>query len=163
MIKRLLAAATLSAGLMSNSVSTTDAGEATMTSDQIKTFVSTFEMALNTGKPEAVDRLIAPGFTDHDPWPGHSADVSGFKAGLAEMRTSFPDLNVKVERVIAEGDFLAVQFRISGTQLGAFMGAAPTGKTFNIAAIDINRLSDGRIVEHWGVLDAAGLMSQLVP
>ena len=70
--------------------------------------------------------------------------MSGFKAGLAEMRTSFPDLNVKVERVIAEGDFLAVQFRISGTQLGAFMGAAPTGKTFNIAAIDINRLSDGK-------------------
>ena len=70
--------------------------------------------------------------------------MSGFKAGLAEMRTSFPDLNVKVERVIAEGDFLAVQFRISGTQLGAFMGAAPTGKTFNIAAIDINRLSDGQ-------------------
>lgn len=134
-----------------------------MTDDQIRTFTTAFEDALNSGKPEAADRLMAPGFTDHDPWPGHSPDAAGFKAGLAEMRSSFPDLNVKVERVVAQGDYLAVQFRISGTQLGPFMGAPATGKTFSIAAMDMNRMSGGQIAEHWGVIDAAGMMAQLSP
>jgi steroid delta-isomerase-like uncharacterized protein len=132
-----------------------------MTDDQIKAFVTHFETAMNTGRPEAADSLFAPGFTDHDPWPGHPADGAGFKAGLAEMRSSFPDLNVKVEQVIAQGDHIAVRFRISGTQLGAFMGAPPSGNTFSVAAIDIHRISDGRIAEHWGVIDAAAMMSQL--
>jgi steroid delta-isomerase-like uncharacterized protein len=134
-----------------------------MTGDQITTFITSFETTMNGGQAGAVDQFLAPGFIDHDPWPGHTPDAAGFKAGLAEMRMSFPDLNVKVDRVVAQGDYLAVQFRISGTQLGSFMGAPASGKTFSINAIDINRVSDGRIAEHWGVVDAAGMMAQLSP
>lgn len=50
---------------------------------------------------------------------------------------------------------------ISGSQLGEFMGAPATGKTFSIEAIDIVRMTDGRIAEHWGVMDAAGMAGQL--
>ena len=71
------------------------------------------------------------------------------------MRTSFPDLSVAVERVIAQDDLVVGHYKMSGTHLGDFMGAPASGKTFNVEAIDIVRMKDGRMVEHWGVLDAA--------
>ena len=132
-----------------------------MSNDQVQTFIGIFESSVNKGDPSAADALFAPNFVDHPPWPGHTPDLAGFKAGLAEMRQSFPDLNVRVERTVAQGDLLTVHFRISGTQLGSFMGAPASGKTFNVEMIDINRLSDGRIAEHWGVMDVASMMAQL--
>ena len=77
------------------------------------------------------------------------------------MRTGFPDLTVAVERVITQDDLVVGHQKMSGTHLGEFMGAPASGKTFNIEAIDIVRMKDGRIVEHWGVLDAAGMAEQL--
>jgi steroid delta-isomerase-like uncharacterized protein len=115
----------------------------------------------NQGNLDSAAQYFAPSFIDHAPWPGHPADVEGFKAGLAELRQSFPDLHVSVARTIAQGDLLAVQFRLSGSHLGPFMGAPATGKTFSIEAIDIVRMEDGRIAEHWGLIDTAALAAQL--
>ena len=140
---------------------TQPATETIVTSEQLKAFITTFEAAVNSGRDADADALFTPHFLDHDPWPGHTPDVAGFKAGLAELRQGFPDLSASVLRTVSEGDFITVQFRLSGTQLGEFMGAPASGKTFSIAAIDINRISDGRIAEHWGVIDAAGMMEQL--
>jgi steroid delta-isomerase-like uncharacterized protein len=155
-----IAVACLCAGLLTTHASSSLA-EVTMTKDQVQTYVAIFESAINKGDATAVEALLAPSLVDHAPWPGQTADMAGFKAGLAGMKQSFPDLNVKVERTVAEGDLLSVQFQISGTQLGSFMGAPASGKTFKVEAMDIVRLSNGRVVEHWGVFDAAGMMGQL--
>ncbi len=48
-----------------------------------------------------------------------------------------------------------------GTHRGPFMGIPPTGKTVRIDLIDIVRVEDGRIAEHWNVVDQLGLMRQL--
>jgi predicted ester cyclase len=124
-------------------------------------FGELIEAAFNRGDLSAVDDYFLPGFVDHAPWPGHPADVAGFKAGLAEMRKSFPDLHVTVERTVAEGDLLAVHHGMSGSQLGEFMGAPASGKSFRIEAIDIVRMIDGRIAEHWGLIDTAAMAGQL--
>ncbi|MHA1157954.1 MAG: ester cyclase, partial [Alphaproteobacteria bacterium] len=79
----------------------------------------------------------------------------------ADIRTSFPDLAVAVERVVEEGDTLVAHIKLSGTHLGDFMGAAPSGKTFAIEGIDIVRMDSGRITEHWGVMDEAAMARQL--
>ncbi len=136
------------------------AQEALMQDIQVQTIVTAFETVFSDDSA-TVGALFTPDMVDHAPWPGHSPDVAGFTAGLAEMRQSFPDLNVEVERTVSQGDLLTVHSRISGTQLGEFMGVPASGKTFNIEAIDILRLSSGRIAEHWGVLDAAGMAGQL--
>lgn len=128
---------------------------------QVQSVLDRFEAALNAGDVAAVDGLFTADMVDHAPWPGQTADVAGFKAGLAEMRQSFPDLHVTVERTVSQGDLLVVHFRMSGTQLGEFMGAPASSKTFNVEAVDIVRLTNGRIAEHWGVMDAAGMAAQL--
>ena len=120
-----------------------------------------FDVVVNRGDIGAADKFFQSSLIDHAPWPGQTADVAGFKAGLAEMRKSFPDLRVTVERTVAQGDLLVAHLKMSGSQLGKFMGAPASGKTFSIEAIDIVRMTDGRIAEHWGLMDAAAMAGQL--
>ncbi|MCT8329836.1 ester cyclase [Albidovulum sediminis] len=132
-----------------------------MTDTQISEFVSRYEAVLNGHDLTGSADLFTADFVDHAPWPGHSPDAAGFAAGLGEMVAAFPDLRVEVQRTVAEGDMLTTHFTLSGSQLGAFMGAPASGKTFNVEAIDILRMQDGRIAEHWGVIDAAAMAEQL--
>jgi steroid delta-isomerase-like uncharacterized protein len=127
----------------------------------VNSYVQTFEAAMNSGDPAAGRRLFAPGFVDHAPWPGQSPDAAGFEAGMAEMLAAFPDINVKVERTVTEDDYMTVHFIMSGTQLGPFMGAPASGKTFRAEVVDILRFVDGQVIEHWGVMDAAAMAEQL--
>ncbi len=69
------------------------------------------------------------------PWPGHTPDAAGFTAGLAEMTEAFPDFRVEVLQTVAQGNMVTWRFAVSGSQLGSFMGAPATGKTFNIEAV----------------------------
>jgi steroid delta-isomerase-like uncharacterized protein len=119
------------------------------------------EIVFNKGDLAAADGYFAADVVDHAPWPGQPADIAGFKAGLAELRTSFPDLRVTVEHTVEEGDMLAAHLRISGSQLGPFMDAPPSGRTFSVEAFDLVRLQEGRIAEHWGVIDTATMAAQL--
>jgi steroid delta-isomerase-like uncharacterized protein len=113
-------------------------------------FAFRFETMFATRDDKAVLAMFTPDFHDHAPWPGHSHDRAGFRDGLSEMRGAFPDLRIAVRQTIADGDRLAVHFSISGTHLGPFMGTPASGKTFEVEAIDIVRLRDGCIAEHWG-------------
>jgi steroid delta-isomerase-like uncharacterized protein len=128
---------------------------------EVTNFVTRFEAAFNGRDQGQVADLFTPDFVDHAPWPGHSADAAGFAAGLDEMVAAFPDLRVDVQRTVAQGDMLTTHFTVSGSQLGAFMGAPASGRTFNVEAIDILRLRDGRVAEHWGVMDTGAMADQL--
>ncbi len=132
-----------------------------MSDTEIAEFVTRFETILNRHDLAGSAELFTPDFVDHNPWPGHSSDAAGFAAGLGEMVTAFPDLSVDVQRTVAQGDMLTTHFTLSGSQLGEFMGVPASGKTFNVEAIDILRMRDGRIAEHWGVIDSAAMMEQL--
>ena len=134
----------------------------TETTKRNKETVAAFvKSVLSTGDTSLTERFIAPGFVDHQPWPGHPADVAGFNAGLAEMRRSFPDLRAEVVELSAEGDLVTALFHLSGTHLGPFMGQAPTGRTFRVTALDLLRMREGRVVEHWGFMDTEVMTRQL--
>jgi predicted ester cyclase len=66
-----------------------------------------------------------------------------------------------IEDVIGEGDRVAVRWSGSGTHVGEFMGIPPTGKSFTIAGIDIHRIENGRMAEHWHVVDQLSPLQQL--
>ena len=48
-----------------------------------------------------------------------------------------------------------------GTHTGELLGIPPTGREVEILVIDVVRVADGRIVEHWGIVDRLGLLQQL--
>lgn len=115
----------------------------------------------NRGDLAAADRYFDSRMVDHAPWPGQPPTLAGFKAGLAELRRAFPDLEVTMHRTVTEGDLVAVHMTLRGTHRGAFMGAPPTGKRIEVEAMDIVRVAGGKVTEHWGVLDEAKMSRDL--
>lgn len=75
--------------------------------------------------------------------------------------SGFPDLETKVEDVIAEGDLVVLRATLRGTHSGDFGGIAPTGRRIEVADVDIFRVRDGKIVEIWAGPDRFAMMQQL--
>lgn len=109
---------------------------------------------------DAVDRLLAPDFVDHNPWEGRPPSRDGWKAGTADFLAAFPDLRCEIDDLIAEGDKVAVRNRLMGTHRGEFVGP-PTGRRVEFRSVDIVRVTNGRIVEHWGLIDALTFLRQI--
>jgi predicted ester cyclase len=63
--------------------------------------------------------------------------------------------------MIAEGDEVVTRKTFHGTHEGEFMGIPPSGRTVNVSLIDVVRISEGQVVEHWSVGDNLGMMQQL--
>ncbi len=108
-----------------------------------------------------LDELVAPNFVNHTPAPGLPPDGEGIKQLLSMFRAAFPDGSMTIEDMIAEGDKVVSCKTYRGTHQGEFMGIPPTGRHVTVGLIDIMRLVDGKVVEHWNVGDDLGLLQQL--
>jgi steroid delta-isomerase-like uncharacterized protein len=110
---------------------------------------------------DALDELLSDDFVEHNPAPGQSPDRQGAKQLIGEALAAFPDLELEVEREIAEGDTVATSLRFTGTHRGEFAGVPATGRRVTVAVNEMTRFREGKCTEHWGVIDMAGLMAQL--
>ena len=101
-----------------------------------RTVVEYYELAFNEHKPEeAVERYVGPRYIQHNPQA-----PDGPEAFIAFVN-AFPEISVDIRRVIAEDDLVVTH--------GVVKFAAEDRGT---VAVDIFRLEDGRVVEHWDVL-----------
>jgi steroid delta-isomerase-like uncharacterized protein len=105
-----------------------------------------FERAAEIVDQDAPDNELLP----DDP-PARLIDT--FKETFSEAREGFPDLSITIEDVMAEGDRVAARVVMRGTHRGEFQGITPTGKRVEGRAIDMFRISNGKIMEHWGHAD----------
>jgi steroid delta-isomerase-like uncharacterized protein len=69
---------------------------------------------------------------------------------MLTFRHCYPDMVATVEGQVAEGDIVATWYVMRGTHLGVFPGVPATGKKITLRAVNVQRIRDGRIVEHWG-------------
>jgi predicted ester cyclase len=89
---------------------------------------------------------------------------AGLAAQIDSARRLFnalPDLNLVVEDRIFGGDKIVARNTWTGTHRGAFLGIEPTGKQIRFGTIDIWRVEDGKLAEHWDQVDFAGILNQL--
>jgi steroid delta-isomerase-like uncharacterized protein len=119
------------------------------------------EEAFNRGEVSVLDELVADDFVEHDPMPGMSPDRQGLKAMIRGLHEAFPDFHTKVEDQIVAGDKVVERWSCTGTQEGEFMGLPPTNRHIEIHGMDISRLADGRLVEHWTQIDMVSVLQQL--
>ena len=117
--------------------------------------------AWNKKNVNILDELMAPNYARYLPGQDKPLDREGQKKRIAGFHTAMPDLTFHIEDLFAEGDRVVFRLIIRGTHQGAFLGVAPTGKELTVTAIDIARLENGKIVDHWGQMDMLGLMRQL--
>ena len=130
-------------------------------SEENKAVVRRFTEVFETGDLSILDEVLASNFVDHNPFPEQAPGLEGMKELIGMMRATFPDMALTTEDMIAEGDKVVNRWSATGTHQGEFMGVPATGNKVTVTGIEINRLVDGKIVEHWEQFDAMGLMQQL--
>lgn len=144
---------------MSNASSeTAEQGDAQ--ADGAKALVRDHFAAINDRDRAAVADLHADDVVVHS----GGRELNGIEAVIADwwaQLEALPDLEDRVEMLIAEGDRVAVRYTTTGTHEGAFLGIEPTGETVTITSMAVARVADGQIVEWWNHPDRFGLFEQL--
>jgi steroid delta-isomerase-like uncharacterized protein len=132
-----------------------------MSTEENKNLVRRYQEAYNTGKLDELDGILAPNLISHNHLPGVPTGLAGAKMVHQGLLTSFPDSKTTIEDLVAEGDRVVMRGTATGTHKGPFAGAPPTGKSFRVTTMSVFRIANGKIVEHWGVVDGTGVMQQL--
>jgi steroid delta-isomerase-like uncharacterized protein len=115
---------------------------------------------INEGRVDQLVDLVSPDYTEHDPLPGQGSGREGVLDRFSMITTALAS-HFAVEDLIAEGDRIVVRWTNTGTHVDDFAGIPATGRTFTIAGIDIYRVVDEQLCEHWHVIDQLGMLAQL--
>lgn len=130
--------------------------------DDVKDMMQRLYDAVNEGNLDLMDELLAEDFTEHEEFPGFSPDRDGVKKFFGMARAAFDGFRMDVEDLMVDGDKVAVRATLHGTHTGEFLGIPATGKTVAVPLADFGRINgDGKLAEHWGVMDNLVLMQQL--
>ncbi|MCO5172204.1 MAG: ester cyclase [Planctomycetes bacterium] len=111
------------------------------------------------GDLDALDPLVRADYIQHN--EAVAGGRAGLRAFVEEVRRAFPDLEVTIEDLVAEGDRVVARISTRGTHRGPFLGRPATGRVVVGRAIDIFRVQDGQLAEHWDVMDVHGLLAQM--
>jgi steroid delta-isomerase-like uncharacterized protein len=121
-----------------------------------------FEGAWEQGDLALLDELLAPDYVNHTPaTPDLPTDPEGVKGVVSMFRGGIPDLKVVIEDMIAEGDKVATRYTLEGTHEGELFGVPPTGQRLSIKSMTVERVSEGKIRDHWRVTESLEMMQQL--
>jgi predicted ester cyclase len=127
-----------------------------------KAIMRQFWSVWEQGNIDLLDDLLAPEYVNHTlATPDLPSGPEGVKEVVRIFRSGVPDLRVVIEDMIAEGDRVATRYALEGTHGGDLFGIAPTGMHLSIKSMTVERLSGGKIVEHWRVTDELDMMRQL--
>jgi len=110
---------------------------------------------------EAASR--AAGYTAHAPESIETAalDSDAWVALLGVFLEGFPDLHLEVQDSCADENMVAQRILFTGTHTGPFRGLPPTGRRVRFSGLELNRMIDGKVAEHWFQMDAVTLFEQL--
>lgn len=133
-----------------------------MTDEHLEGLLHTYiQEVWGDGNPDAATEFLHDGYRRHlsptRPPIGRDEQIDRLKG----FRAAFPDISIEVEDVIASRDRLAFRSVMRATHGGRFLGIEPTGNQVEVNLLDIWRIADGKVVEHWGGPDIYDLTRQL--
>jgi len=124
---------------------------------------------------KAVETLLKTVFQNHDfskldeimrdDYIQHNPDTpqgkAGFKQFFEGIFNGIPDFSYTMKKIIAEGDIVMMFSTTTGTHTREWLGNPPTGNKLNFDVVDIFRIENGKIAEHWDVADTLKLFTQV--
>jgi len=121
-----------------------------------------FDEIWNGGNWATADELYAPEYVNHNPYnPDQGAGPEGFKQRVGGYRSVLHDFDLRIERQIAEGDWVETHWSLRGIHGGALEGVPPTGKSLYVDGQLLSHIVDGRFVEEWVHWNTLGLLRQI--
>lgn len=120
-----------------------------------------FDEGFATGNVDIVDELCSPDLVEHQFGLAGLGDeaIIHVKEAIRQVHTMAPDISFTIEDSVEAGDTIWVRVQARGTATGPFFGS-PSGRSVLFTVIDVARVVDGRIAEHWGVPDRFALLAQ---
>jgi steroid delta-isomerase-like uncharacterized protein len=113
------------------------------------------------GKFDVFEELFADDFVDHTTQPGTTPDKAGVRKLYTYMRQAFPDFHAEIHWQLADGDRVTTFKTYHGTHEGPFLGISPTHRKIKFESVDVMRVQNGKITDHWGVGNLLSLMRQI--
>ena len=125
-----------------------------------------FAATLSAGDMQAFAALFAEDYVNHQvsaaaPAPAGASAKQATVAFFTHRVEALAGMKVSIEASLAQGDLCAASFVYEGVHQAVYYGVAPTGRKLRFTSCDIFRVTGGKIVEHWGMGDIAGVLAQL--
>lgn len=132
-------------------------------SDRKAALRKVYEEGYHNGNFGPLDEIAAENMVDQSVYrdPKATPGLAGFKQRLNGTRGAFPDIKAEFGNFLEEGDLVAFNWSLTGTNTGSLRGMPPTGKKMTMTGINIERFENGKLVEHWSNPDLLGMMQQL--
>ncbi len=130
-----------------------------MSTEQNKAIARYHLEEASKGNHEAAFDHVAPDVVWHG--FGTVSGLEGWKQAHTMFVVAFPDFQGTIDDQVAEGDKVVTRFTFHGTHRGELQGIPLTGKQVAVPGMVIDRIADGKVVEHWIEFDQLGLMQQL--
>lgn len=108
------------------------------------------EKITNTGNVESISDYISGDYTEVYNGKTYPMGIEGAKEHINGVRKTYSDLKLEIEKQIAEGDWVVTCYIMSGIHTGEWMGMKPTGKKITVTGVNVNKVINGKIVEHGG-------------
>jgi steroid delta-isomerase-like uncharacterized protein len=124
----------------------------------VRRFIEEYQ---NLRNEESARVLLAEGFVDRSPIGDFASDKTGVMQMHSMLFEAFSEFAAEIHDQVAENDKVVTRKTFRGIHTGNFMGIPATGRPIEIGVIDILRVRNGKITEHWCQVDLAGLMGQI--
>lgn len=122
----------------------------------IRRFVEEIE---NTGDVSNISEFISEEYVEVHDGQRYPIGIDGVIDHVLGVRKVFPDIKMTIEKQISEGEWVATTYSVSGTFREEWFGMKPSGKPITFTGVNVDRIIDGKIVEHGG---AANLLNPLL-
>ena len=132
-------------------------------SEANKELVRRFFEGVDKGDPAVLQEFISHDYDDHNPppFPDLPPGLAGSHKAFDYALGAFSEFQHEILDQVAEGDKVVSRIKAQGKHTGDFLGIPATGKEVTMTGIAVHRIANGKIVEHWGQIDALGLFQQL--
>jgi len=118
-----------------------------------------YEEIVNGARVDELSDFLSPDYVEIHNNKRYAIGIEGAAKHILGGHETYRGLHITVERQIAEGDWVVTQIIARGTHVGSWLGTKPTGKDVEFTCVNVDRVVEGRIVEHGG---AANMLEPLL-
>ncbi|MCX6241495.1 MAG: ester cyclase [Bacteroidetes bacterium] len=120
-----------------------------------------YETVVNTGNVSRISEFISENYTEVFQNETSRPGIEGAIKHIQGVRENYTDLNLRIDYQIAEGDLVATCYTMTGTHNGNWMGIKPTGKRICVTGVNIDKIKNGKMIEHGGAANLFDALSDI--